>query len=93
MTGVIAGSLQAVCHGMRAGTARRELRSKSAAFRAPERPQLELDSVERTSPHSRVAVVLLDLLEASGFERQHFERPTQRIDEPCVRNAFTRVDA
>jgi hypothetical protein len=34
---------------------------------APERSQLELDGIERARTNERVAVVLLELLEASRF--------------------------
>src|SRR5688572_25145233 len=59
----------------------------------PERPQLERDGIERTRADARVAVVLLDLLEVSGFECQHLERSPQRIDEPGVRDALSSVNA
>lgn len=60
---------------------------------APERSQLELDGIERSRANDRIAVVLLDRLETPSFEDQHFERPTQRIDEPSVRHTLARVDA
>src|SRR5687767_12163072 len=63
------------------------------ATSAPERAQLELESTERFRADAHVAFVSLSLPEASRLKRQHLERSGQRIDEPSVRYAFTRVDA
>ena len=68
-------------------------RPQSCARLDPKRPELELDGIERASADTRVALVLLERLEASRLERQYLERWPQRIDEPGMGDAFTCVDA
>ena len=37
--------------------------------------------------------MLLERLEAAGFDRQHLERLARWVDEPGMSDAFARVDA
>src|SRR5207244_1664821 len=55
--------------------------------------ELDLDGLERLGADDVVAAVRREHYPPSGVEPIHFERPHERIDEPEVRDPFSRIDA